>query len=108
MGIVRQMEIKVDLEANAVNDAIAKAVVESRLGVALKERIESFLNEKHHYNSLSFSDAMTKAVDAELKNIVIQLINTEYREAIQQKVREKLSDEVLWAMVDRAMERLRD
>lgn len=100
------MEIKVDLEASAVNDAIAKAVVESRLGVALKERIETFLSAKNSYGSPSFSDAMKHAVDSELEKIVLNLIHTDFKTAIEAKVREAMTEAVISELVVKAMEKL--
>lgn len=100
------MEVKVDLEPTAINDAIAKAVVESRLGVAIKERIEKFLSDEHTYGYPSFSKAMEQAVDSELQKIVMQFINTEYAEKIRAKVREHLTDDVISALTIKAFEKL--
>jgi len=102
------MEINVNLEANAVNEAIAKAVVESRLGAALKERIEKFLDDKSHYGVPNFSDAMKRAVDDELQKIVTQLIHNEYADSIREKVRSQLTDELVSDLVCRAVEKLGD
>lgn len=100
------MEVKVNVEASHVNEVIAKAVVESQLGVALKDRIEKFLNEEKHYGGPSFSKAMEQAVDSELQTIVMKMINTEYAEKIRAAVREKLTEDVITALVTKAFEKL--
>ena len=100
------MNIEVDLQPTAINDAIATAVVASRLGVAIKERIETFLNEDHGYGSPTLSRAMMIAVDAELQKIVTQFINVEYCETIREMVREHLTEDVVSHLVMQAIERL--
>ena len=100
------MEINVNLEPTAINDAIAKAVVESRLGVALKERIESFLSDNRGYGSPSFQDAMKYAVDQELMKIVMALIHNEYAETIRETVRAHMTEAVISDLVVKAMGKL--
>ena len=100
------MNIEVDLQPTAINDAIATAVVSSRLGVAIKERIETFLNEDRYCGSPTLEKAMTMAVDAELYKIVTQFIHGEYSETIREQVREHLTEDVVSHLVMQAIERL--
>lgn len=99
------MQINVDLEASKVNDAISKAVVESRLGEALKERIEKFLNNDG-YGKPRFSDAMHHAVDSELQRILMDLIHNEYAESIREKVRAAMTEEVVTELVTKAIDKV--
>lgn len=99
------IKINVDLESSSINDAIAKAVVESRLGAAIKERIEAFLNNKS-YGSPSLSDAMRSAVDSELQKIVTEMIHREFAATIKERVREQMTEKVITELVVKAVDKI--
>lgn len=96
------MQIEVDIEANHINEAVSKAVVDSELGVAVKDRINKFLNEEKRYGDSNLNDAIKQAVDGTLKDLVTSMIRDDYGPQIREKIKELLTEEVLQTLVSKA------
>lgn len=100
------MNITVDIEPSAVNQQIAQAVIDSQLGLAIKERIETFLNQKSSYDGRpTLNSEMARAVDVVIRDIIVNLIKSDYKTAIEQKVREKLTSDVIAEMTIKAIDK---
>lgn len=88
------MQIEVDLSASTLNEQITRHIVESQLGVALKEKIEKFLSSTGGYRS-SFPQMLEAAVEDVVRKTIVEEVEATYTEAIKAEVKRQMTEEVL-------------
>lgn len=93
-------DIKVELNGDDVNRAIADAIVKSVLG----DTIVKMTNDYVKGLSNAWDNPVKKVVEAEVQTLVEQLV-TERAEEIKTKVRAQLADEMVTKLVTAAIEK---
>lgn len=83
------MEIKVNIDAEAINKQITEAVAKSAIGKEIKRVIEEKVKEL----STSYNNPLTRVVGLEIEKMLRQLIEEEYIGKIKELVSKQMSDE---------------
>lgn len=98
------MNVNVNILPEDIDQAIIAKVLESKLGVKVNEAIAVTIAELHKdtYGRAS----VTKAINEEVMRIILELIKTQYRPAIEAKVRELITENRLNEIVNVAWEQL--
>ena len=98
--------IKIDIDPKQVNEAISKAIIESSLGVQVKERLEKKYKELH--DAYKLSSDIDREIERAIELYIRDVIEREYKPVIEAKIRSKITDEVLTQFVDRVFKTYRD
>ena len=87
------MSIAVNIDAEAIKEQVAKAIVESVIGGVLHDQIQAA------FKSYNVNRAVQAAVNQAISNETKRLIETQYNELLQLTVKEKL-EKVMPATVE--------
>lgn len=98
--------IKIDVDPKQVNEAVAKAIIESSLGKQIKERLESKYRELH--DSYRLSSDIDNEIDRCIKQHIREVISKDFTPQIDAYIKKKITDEVLKQFVDRVFENYRE
>lgn len=91
------MEVKVDLSGEQINDALAKAILDSVIGDKLLNKVEIEVEKIVS----GYQSTLDGIVNQEISNHIRELLRTEYKEKIQAAVRERFnSDETITKAVE--------
>jgi hypothetical protein len=96
------MDIKVNLQAEDINKAIADAIVQSILG----EQIIRMVNEYLKTVSVSgYNNPIKTLIEAEGKNMIVQLLH-EKQQMFKEMIDKELTTELAQQLVSKAIEKL--
>ncbi len=98
------MDIKVDIDAAAVERQVVEAVLQSSIGTALTEQVKEY-----GANAYKLNDAIRRVVDEKVKQTISVMLGQEpYVSMIRDKVREHLTEEIVSKAVAAAWETYMD
>lgn len=83
--------IAISVDPNAVNEYIAKQIIDSALGERLKETIEEALKQLGRYGN----DPLKSAVTSEVNKHIIKFVQTEFSAQIEERVRTEMTPEFI-------------
>lgn len=83
--------VAVTVDPAAVNDYIAKQIIDSALGERLKETVDEALKALGRYGN----DPLKSAVISEVQKQIINLVQTEFAPQIEAAVREAMTPEFI-------------
>ena len=86
------MAIQVEVNADDVMENVKAAILDSALGKHIKGAIEKVVAEVDG-TRFSRDDVVTAAVRAEIREIIIKTVKSEFGEKIKEQIREKITDE---------------
>lgn len=92
------MSIEVNIDAQAVQEHVAKAIVDSTLGEAIKKAVEKALQSSYGGGSV-VDQAVSAAVYEQVRLYARELVREEFAPQIREAVRAGLTDEKLDAIV---------
>ena len=96
------MEVQVDINKDDINTMLVNAILESTLGDAMKEAVESAIKRLDSY------DYKTKEIlDKIVRDEIIRLVNAEYSDKIKEHVKRLATDEAISDLAEKAWEKLR-
>jgi len=98
------VDIKVDVDAEAVNQMVAQAILDSAIGTRIKQAADKVAREY----SLSWQNHIRDAVRREVDRHIRDFVSGEFGPLIKEKVREYLTDEVAAELIDKAWAAWRD
>lgn len=98
------MDIKVDLDADAVNRTVTDAIVNSVIGVEIRKAIEAQMKE---FTS-TYNNPLHAVVKDQVRSVVERILTVEYRTKIEQSVRELVTDEMISEIAQKAWESLKE
>ncbi len=90
--------LQVHIDPERLNKYIGDAVLNSVLGTHIKQAIEKQLA------TYSMNNAIGDCVRSEVQRAIMQLLREEYSEAIKTHVRAHMSNEILRAITDKALD----
>ena len=90
--------IEVNIAAEDINKLVAQAVLESAIGVQVREVIEEALR------TYDFRQSVGRVVRSEVSKLIRQLLTTEYAERITEGVRTQISVEVAQDLAGKALQ----
>lgn len=95
------MDIKVNIDAEAINKKVTDSILESAIGERLKEAIESQISDicVDKYNSPS---VVTRIVKDIVTDRVRTIITEEKKDEIEKLVTEKLTEDIMSEIVNNA------
>lgn len=88
--------VAVTVDPVAVNEYIAKQIIDSTLGERLHETVQEALKSFGRYGN----DPLKSAVTREVQNQIINLVRTEFAPQIEAAVREAMTPEFIQKLVD--------
>ena len=95
-------EIKIELQAADINQAVADAIVKSVLGDAIAKSVAA------HVKSLvtsSYNNPIEGVINEIIKAKILSLVNETYRDQIEKAVHEKMAGEAATRLVTLAVEK---
>ncbi len=100
-----EIPMSVTIDGNMVNEYVAKAILESALGAQLQTAMNKILSSTGSYaRDDVFTEVIKEAIRTHVQNLLVS--NSEMvdliRERIKVQVIEKMTDEVIDKLVDRA------
>lgn len=95
------MQVDLNLNPESVEQYIAKAVLDSQLGKAVKEATDRVMDD---FKS-TYSRALENIVRGTIEKIVREYVINEKYEELKQAVRAKFTDETIESLVSRVFER---
>lgn len=93
--------VSVNLQADHINEYVVKAILDAKLGKIIQAAIQKETDKIKDSYSRVLEDAIKRAVQEE----VTQFIKLELSEVVKEKCREKLTDDVVVTLVNRAWEK---
>ena len=101
-----EVPVNVGITAEQVNQALAKAVLESAIGRELKKIVDAKAEE---FRRGSWNNPLENAVDEEMKRLVMQVMAQEFGPHIKQRLKEllteKITDDFVSKLWEKALER---
>lgn len=88
-------ELGISVNPNAINEYIAKQIIESTLGERLQETVDEALNAFGKYGN----DPLKSAVTSQIHKIIMEVVNTEFSEQIRTAVRAQMTDDFINSLV---------
>lgn len=88
-------EIPISVEPSAINEYLARQIIDSALGERLKETVEEALKQLGKYGN----DPLKSAIVSEINTNIMQLVRTEYASQIESAVREQMTPEFINSLV---------
>lgn len=96
------MEIEVQIDAEQVNKHVTEAILNSTLGAKLKEAIEKSVNDTSSgYNRYGLGSVIEEVVKNEVRNVIMELIRTQYQHVIEEGVKAKLTEDYVGKMFEK-------
>lgn len=95
-------DIKVEMNPDDVNRAVADAIVKSVLGEQIVKSVQRHLDELAHS---SWNNPIDQVVNQVIRDRIVVLIG-EQSERVAEAVRKKLSEGIVEKLVETAMEKL--
>jgi hypothetical protein len=92
------MDIKVDVDAEAINAAVTKAILDSAIGAEMKRAIETTLSNL----SRSYNNPIKDVVDKIVNEEIYKIVTTQHMEAIRAAIQENITDAVISEMTEKA------
>lgn len=99
-----KVPIQLSITPEQINQMIAQAVLDSKLGEEIKRVVKQKCEQLHSYQ---FTNLIEKVVEDEMKRMVQQVVMTHHsdqiRELIKTKITEKVTDEFvdkIWKSVE--------
>lgn len=86
-----QVELKVD--PAAIEKQVTEAIIASAFGKRLTEAIDEAI--KRLGSSYSYNNELSRWVEQEMRQIVVQTIESQYKAGIEAMLREKLTPQLL-------------
>lgn len=83
--------IPISVDPNAINEYVAKQIIDSALGERLNETIEEALQQLGRYGN----DPLKSAVQSEINKQIMKLVQTEFAPQIEAAVREAMTPEFI-------------
>lgn len=83
--------IAISVDPAAINEYVAKQIIDSALGERLKETVEEALKQLSRYGN----DPLKSAVQSEINKQVLNLVHTEFAPQIEAAVREAMTSEFI-------------
>jgi len=97
------MEVTVDVAGKQINDALAKAILDSVIGESLLKTVEKEVGKIVD----GYRGNLGTLVNQEITNHIREMLRTEYKEKIKSAVREKLnSHETINAAVEMVISKM--
>jgi len=97
------MELKVDVAGKQINDALAKAILDSVIGNKLVEEVKTQVDRIVN----GYHSTLATTVNQEITNHVRELLRTEYMAQIKIAVRENfLKEETINAAVEKVISKM--
>jgi len=98
------MSIEVHVDADAVNKMVTDAILESAIGKTLREVVEKKVAELGR----AYNNPIEAAVDREVQLLVLALVNQKFKPAIEARVNELVTDELMLRIATAAFESMVD
>ncbi len=102
-----EIDIKVKIDAQNVNEYVAKAILESALGAEIEKALKEVVTETCG-GGLYGSNPLKAAIEKEVSNTIHKFIHTEYKEQIKKHIRDHITEEVLADITSKAWEAFKD
>lgn len=83
--------LPISVDPAAINEYVAKQIIDSALGERLKETVEEALKQLGRYGN----DPLKSAVQSEINQQVINLVRTEFASQIEEAVRAAMTPEFI-------------
>lgn len=83
--------IPISVDPSAINEYVAKQIIDSALGERLKETVEEALKQLGRYGN----DPLKSAVQSEINKKVIEFVRTEFSSQIEEAVRTAMTPEFI-------------
>lgn len=83
--------LPISIDPAAINEYVAKQIIDSALGERLKETVAEALQKLNGYGN----DPLKSAVQSEINQQIINLVRTEFAPQIQEAVREAMTPEFI-------------
>jgi hypothetical protein len=90
------MELNINLDPEAINKAVAEAILHSAIG----EKLNKAINAEVGKFTKAYDNPLSPIIQAHIRDEVLALISDEYADKVKVLVREKLTDELIQKMVD--------
>ena len=87
--------IPISVDPSAINEYVAKQIIDSALGERLHETVEDALKQLGRYGN----DPLKTAVQSEINKCILELVRTEFSSQIEEAVREALTPEFINQLV---------
>ena len=91
-------DVPVSISPEAVNQYIAKAILDSAIGEQLQKCIEERLTD------FRLGAAIERAVDAAISQIVFQLLSSEHGDELREAVKSKISGDIVADLAGKALD----
>jgi hypothetical protein len=91
------MEIKVDVNAEQINQAVAEAIAKSVVGEKIKEFIEKSLKDM----TSSYGNPIEPVVRQLVLDSIKDCLVANYKPKLEQLVKERITDEMVGAFIDK-------
>jgi len=96
------IQAAVSIDAAAINNFVAKAVMESSIGEALSKVINDQVKDLRS----TYDRAMRTAVEEAIKQQIQKIIMVDHRELIDKIVRERITEDMAAKIINELFERL--
>lgn len=102
------MDIKLDIDAQQINDMVSKAVIESAIGDALKSSIDEQVKKLNR----GWDSPLDSIVRQEVQAACFRILREEYKEEIESVVKDKLAEQITGDFIGEimiaALDKIRD
>jgi len=89
-----QEPLAISVDPAAINEYVAKQIIESALGERLQETVAEALRQLKSYSN----DPLKSAVQSEINKQIVKLVNTEFAPQIEAAVREAMTPEFIQSL----------
>ena len=95
------MDVKVDIDAEAINKHVADAIIDSAIGETLREEIN---NQVKALSKPIYDNPLKKVIEAEISKAIYQIVMKEMSDDIRKAAREQLTDKILIEFCSKALD----
>lgn len=93
--------MNIEIDAKQVEAAVTAAIIQSSIGEQIKKAVDSQLS-----NTVGRDGAIQMAVTDVVRKMAFQIVDLQYRPLIEEKVRAKISAEMISQVIDALMAKL--